>query len=114
MATTRRTVWNGTIDRRPALRPRCAGVADVVAAVNFARDRDLLWRSTAAATAPLAALSDGGLMIDLSPMKSIRVDPAARTARAEPGVLWSELDRETQVFGLATMGGSSRTPASPA
>ena len=51
------------------------------------------------------ALCDGGLVIDLSPMKGIRVDPAARTARAEAGVLWGELDRETQLFGLATVGG---------
>ena len=101
-----RSIWNGAIDRRPAGIARCAGVADVVAAVRYARERDL----------PVAvrsgghgvgghALCDGGLVIDLSPMKGIRVDPAARTARAEAGVLWGELDRETQLFGLATVGG---------
>jgi FAD/FMN-containing dehydrogenase len=101
-----RAIWNGAIDRRPACVARCTGVADVVAAVRFARARDL----------PVAvrsgghgvgghALCDGGLVIDLSPMKGIRVDPAARTARAEAGVLWGELDRETQLCGLATVGG---------
>ena len=101
-----RRIWNGAIDRRPACVVRCSGVADVVEAVRFARERDL----------PLAvrsgghgvgghAVCDGGLAIDLSPMKGIRVDPAARTARAEAGVLWGELDRETQLHGLATVGG---------
>jgi FAD/FMN-containing dehydrogenase len=101
-----RAIWNGAIDRRPACIARCSGVADVVAAVSFAREREL----------PVAvrsgghgvgghALCDGGLVVDLSQMKGIRVDPAARTARAEAGVLWGELDRETQVHGLATVGG---------
>jgi FAD/FMN-containing dehydrogenase len=101
-----RAIWNGAIDRRPACIARCTGVADVVAAVRFARERDL----------PVAvrsgghgvgghALCEGGLVIDLSPMKGIRVDPVARTARAEAGVLWGELDRETQLHGLATVGG---------
>jgi FAD/FMN-containing dehydrogenase len=101
-----RAIWNGAIDRRPAGIARCTGVADVVAAVGFARERDL----------PVAvrsgghgvgghALCDDGLVIDFSPMKGIRIDPLARTARAEAGVLWGELDRETQLFGLATVGG---------
>ena len=101
-----RAIWNGAIDRRPAWIARCTGVADVVAAVRFARERDLLVavRSGGHGVGGFA-LSDGGLVIDLSPMKGIHVVPQARTARAEAGVLWGELDRETQLFGLATVGG---------
>jgi FAD/FMN-containing dehydrogenase len=101
-----RAIWNGAIDRRPACIARCAGVADVVAAVRFARARDLLVAVRSGGHGVGGhALCDGGLVIDLSPMKGIRVDPAARTARAEAGVLWGELDRETQLHGLATVGG---------
>ena len=101
-----RRIWNGAIDRRPAAVARCAGVADVVAAVRYARERDLLAAVRSGGHGVGGhALCDGGLVIDLSPMKGIRVDPAARTARAEAGVLWGELDRETQLFGLATVGG---------
>jgi FAD/FMN-containing dehydrogenase len=101
-----RSIWNGAIDRRPAWVARCTGVADVVAAVDFARERDLLVAVRSGGHGVGGhALCDGGLVIDLSPMKGIRVDPAARTARAEAGVLWGELDRETQLFGLATVGG---------
>jgi FAD/FMN-containing dehydrogenase len=101
-----RAIWNGEIDRRPACIARCTGVADVVAAVRFARERDLLVAVRSGGHGVGGhALCDGGLVIDLSPMKGIRVDPATRTARAEAGVLWGELDRETQLFGLATVGG---------
>lgn len=101
-----RAIWNGAIDRRPALVARCTGVADVVAAVRVARERDLLVAVRSGGHGVGGhALCDGGLVIDLSPMKGIRVDPAARTARAEAGVLWGELDRETQLHGLATVGG---------
>jgi FAD/FMN-containing dehydrogenase len=101
-----RSIWNGAIDRRPACIARCTGVADVVAAVRFARERDLLVAVRSGGHGVGGhALCDGGLVIDLSPMKGIRVDPRARTARAEAGVLWGELDRETQLFGLATVGG---------
>jgi FAD/FMN-containing dehydrogenase len=101
-----RAIWNGAIDRRPACVARCAGVADVVAAVRFARERDLLVAVRSGGHGVAGhAICDGGLVIDLSPMKGIRVDPAARTARAEAGVLWGELDRETQLHGLATVGG---------
>ena len=101
-----RSIWNGAIDRRPACIARCTGVADVVAAVRFARERDLLVGVRSGGHGVGGhALCDGGLVIDLSPMKGIRVDPATRTARAEAGVLWGELDRETQHFGLATVGG---------
>src|SRR5512145_2403415 len=101
-----RRIWNGAIDRHPACIARCTGVADVVAAVRFARERDLsvAVRSGGHGVAG-QAVCDGGLVIDLSPMKGIRVDPQARTARAQAGVLWGELDRETQLHGLATVGG---------
>jgi FAD/FMN-containing dehydrogenase len=101
-----RALWNGAIDRRPACIARCTGVADVVAAVRFARERGLLVAVRAGGHGVGGhAVCDGGLVIDVSPMKGIRVDPAARTARAEAGVLWGELDRETQAHGLATVGG---------
>ena len=98
-----RKVWNGAIDKRPALIACCAGVADVVGCVNFARDHDLLV-SVRGGGHNIAgnAVCDGGLTIDLSKMKGIRVDPARRTARAEPGLKLGEFDRETQAFGLAT------------
>jgi FAD/FMN-containing dehydrogenase len=101
-----RRVWNGMIDRHPALIARCAGASDVIRSVQFARERDL----------PLAvrggghnvagnASCDGGLVIDLSRMRGIRVDPAHSSVRVEGGVTWGELDRETQAFGMATTGG---------
>jgi FAD/FMN-containing dehydrogenase len=101
-----RRIWNGAIDRRPACIARCTNVADVVAAVRFAREHELLVAVRGGGHGVAGhAVCDGGLVIDLSPMKGIRVDPATRTARAEAGVLWGELDRETQLFGLATVGG---------
>jgi FAD/FMN-containing dehydrogenase len=101
-----RRIWNGAIDRRPACIARCTGMADVVAAVRFARERDLLVAVRSGGHGVAGhAVCDGGLMIDLSPMKGVRVDPEARTARAQAGVLWGELDRETQLHGLATVGG---------
>jgi FAD/FMN-containing dehydrogenase len=101
-----RSIWNGAIDRRPACIARCTGVADVVAAVGFARQRELLVAVRSGGHGVGGhALCDRGLVIDLSPMKGIRVDPATCTARAEAGVLWGELDRETQLHGLATVGG---------
>jgi FAD/FMN-containing dehydrogenase len=101
-----RRIWNGAIDRRPACIARCTGVADVAAAVRFARERDLQVAVRSGGHGVGGhSLCDGGLVIDLSPMKGIRVDPVARTAWAEAGVLWGELDRETQLFGLATVGG---------
>jgi FAD/FMN-containing dehydrogenase len=103
---TARSIWNGAIDRHPAGIARCTGVADVVAAVRFARARDLVVAVRSGGHGVGGhALCDDGLVIDLSPVKGIRVDPATRSARAEAGVLWGELDRETQHFGLATVGG---------
>src|SRR5919112_262048 len=101
-----RRVWNGSIDRCPALIARCAGADDVATAVRFARERDLLVSVRGGGHAVSGhAVCDGGLMIDLSLMKAIRVDPVGRTVRASGGVLWSDLDRATQPFGLATTGG---------
>jgi hypothetical protein len=103
-----RKVWNGMFDRRPALIAQCAGAADVMSTVNFARD-NRLQVAVRGGGHNYAGLSvcDGGLVIDLSPMKAIRVDPAARTARAQSGVKWIEFDHETQAFGLATNGGTA-------
>ena len=102
-----RRVWNGNIDRRPALIVRCTGVADVQRAVEFARGRGLRVSVRGGGhSAPGYGTNDGGLVIDMSPMKGIRVDPQRRTVRAEGGVLWRELDHETQAFGLATTGGT--------
>jgi FAD/FMN-containing dehydrogenase len=102
-----RRVWNGNIDRRPALIARCTGVADVQRAVEFAHQHGLRVSVRGGGhSAPGYGTNDGGLVIDMSPMKGIRVDPQRRTVRAEGGVLWRELDRETQVFGLATTGGT--------
>ncbi len=102
----RRRVHNGLIDRRPAAIACCQGVADVVDAVRLARDLGLevSVRGGGHNVAGRATI-DGGLMIDLSPMKGIHVDVAARTVRAQGGVLWRELNRETQLHGLATTGG---------
>jgi FAD/FMN-containing dehydrogenase len=101
-----RSVWNGAIDRRPAVVVRCAGTADVIAAVQFARSQDLVVavRGGGHNVAGFGTC-DGGLVVDLSPMKGIRVDPAGRTVQAQGGVVWGELDHETQAFGLATTGG---------
>jgi FAD/FMN-containing dehydrogenase len=101
-----RKVWNGMIDRRPALIARCVGVADVMAAVRFARTHELLVSVRGGGhNISGSAVCEGGLMIDLSPMKSVRVDPIGRTARAEAGLTWGEYNRETQAFGLASTGG---------
>jgi FAD/FMN-containing dehydrogenase len=101
-----RKIYNGMIDHRPAIIARCAGVADVIDAVNFARSNDLLVSVRGGGhNVSGNALCDGGLMIDLSAMKSVRVDPEGKSARAEPGVTWREFDHETQAFGLATTGG---------
>jgi FAD/FMN-containing dehydrogenase len=101
-----RIVWNGMIDRRPALIARCAGAADVMAAVRFARTHGILVSVKGGGHNITGnAVCDGGLMIDLSSMKSVRVDLAKQTARAEGGLNWGEFNRETQAFGLATTGG---------
>jgi FAD binding domain/Berberine and berberine like len=101
-----RTIDNAMIDRRPALIARCAGLADVVTAVRFGRTHGVPVSVRGGGHNVAGnAVCDGGLMIDLSPMKGVRVDPIARTVRAEPGLTWGEFDSETQAFGLATTGG---------
>jgi hypothetical protein len=101
-----RRVWNGSIDRFPALIARCAGVADVIAAVRFAREAGLPVAIRGGGHSfPGLSVWDGAMVIDLGPMKGIRVDPDKRTARVQAGVLLGELDRETQAFGLAAPSG---------
>lgn len=101
-----RTIWNGSADRRPGLIARCTGVDDVRAAVRFARTHDLLTAVRGGGhSIPGHSVCEGGLMIDLSLMKGVRVDARRRTARARPGVKWGEFDRETAVHRLATPGG---------
>jgi FAD/FMN-containing dehydrogenase len=101
-----RKVFNGMIDRRPAMIVQCAGVADVIAAVHFARQTDLLVAVRGGGHNVTGnAVCDDGLVIDLSAMKSVRVDPWNRTARAEGGATWGVFDHETQAFDLATTGG---------
>jgi FAD/FMN-containing dehydrogenase len=102
-----RKVWNGAFDRRPALIARCAGTADVSQSVKFAQAHNLLVAVRGGGHSMSGqSVCDGGLMIDLSPMKSVRVDPMAKTARVEPGVLLGQFDREAQAFGLATTAGT--------
>jgi FAD/FMN-containing dehydrogenase len=105
-----RRIWNGMIDKRPALIARCTGVADVATAVDFARETGLLLAVRGGGhNVAVSAVCDDGIVIDLSRLKGVHVDPAARTARAQPGVTWGEFDRETQHFGLATTGGEVST-----
>ena len=101
-----RTVWNGSIDRRPALIARCAGVADVRSAVRFSREHGLLVAVRGGGHSfPGYSVCDDGMVLDLSLMRGVRVDPEARTAHVQAGVLLGELDRETQAFGLAVTAG---------
>jgi len=103
---TARHVWNGMIDKYPALIVRCAGVADVMTVVRFAREHELEVAIRGGGHNVAGnGTCEGGLVIDLSAMKGIRVDSASRTARAEPGLTWKEFDHETQALGLATTGG---------
>lgn len=101
-----RQVFNGMIDKRPAMIVRCAGASDVIQGVNFARTHDLLLsvRSGGHSVAG-KAVCDDGVMLDLSPMKGIRVDPVGQSAEAQPGLTLGEFDHETQAFGLATTTG---------
>ena len=102
-----RRVWNGAIDRRPALIARCAGADDVLQALRFARERELPIAVRGGGHSVVGhSVCDGGVMIDLSHMKAVSVDPAARVARAAAGLTWSELDLATQRHGLATTGGT--------
>ena len=101
-----RLIWNGSIDRRPGLIARCAGVADVISAVRVAREHEqLVAVRSGGHSYPGLCVCDRGMVIDLGQMKGIRVDPEARTARAQAGVLLGDLDREAQAFGLAVPAG---------
>ncbi len=102
-----RSIWNGMIDKRPALIARCLGAADVRNAVDFARSHDLLVAVRAGGHGISGkAVCDGGIMIDVSPMRGVRVDPMAKTARVQGGSLLGDLDHESQAFGLATTTGT--------
>ncbi|MGA7106041.1 MAG: FAD-binding oxidoreductase, partial [Candidatus Deferrimicrobiaceae bacterium] len=105
-----RTVWNAMIDRRPALVVHCAGVNDIKRAVDFARTHGLM-TSVKGAGHNIAgsAVCEGGLLIDLSGMRSVRVDPEARVAHVEPGATLGDFDAEAQAFGLATPLGINST-----
>jgi hypothetical protein len=101
-----RRVYNADIDRRPLAIIQCAGVADVVHAVDYARENKLLIAVRGGGhSAPGFGTCDGGLVIDLSRMRSVRVDPERRTAMVEGGCTWGDVDRATHAFGLATPGG---------
>ncbi|RWD65091.1 MAG: FAD-binding oxidoreductase [Mesorhizobium sp.] len=101
-----RAVWNGAIDRRPRLVARCTGTADTVAAVRFARDHDLeIAIRGGGHNVAGTAVCDDGIVIDLSAMRGVRVDPTNRRAWAQGGALWGDVDHETQAYGLATTGG---------
>src|SRR4051812_18943989 len=105
-----RAVWNGMFDRRPAVIARCAGVAGVIQAVEVARANAMEVAVRGGShSANGYGTCDDGLVIDLSPMKGIRVDPESHTVRAEAGLTWGEFDRETQAFGLAVTGGRFST-----
>ena len=101
-----RAIWNGLIDRRPALIVQCTGAADVVDAVNFSREHDLpLSIKAGGHNVAGNAVNDGGLVIDLSVMRGVRVEPSTQTVRVQAGATLGDLDRETQLFGLAVPAG---------
>jgi hypothetical protein len=105
-----RKVWNGMIDKYPALIVRASGTADVAATVRFARENDILLtvRGNGHNVAG-NAIADGALMLDLSAMRAVQVDPVGRIARVQPGADWGDLDHETQLHGLVTPGGQVST-----
>jgi FAD/FMN-containing dehydrogenase len=101
-----RSIWNGLIDRHPALIVQCSGAADVVDAVNFAREQGLTLSIKAGGHNVAGnAVNDDGIVLDLSQMRGVRVDPASQTVHVQGGATWGDLDRETQLFGLAVPGG---------
>jgi len=101
-----RSIWNGLIDRRPALIVQCSGAADVVDAVNFAREQGLTLSIKAGGHNVAGnAVNDDGIVLDLSQLRGVHVDPALQTVRVQGGATWGDLDRETQLFGLAVPGG---------
>jgi hypothetical protein len=110
-----RQVWNAMVDRKPGVIARCADASDVQTVVDFARDLNALLSVRGGGhNIAGSAVNDGGIVIDLSLMKSVQVDPVARTARVAPGVTLGELDRETQAFGLIRQRASIRPRGLPA
>ena len=106
----RRALWNGMIDKRPSAIVRCAGTADVISTVKFARSNDLAVTVRGGGhNVAGKALRNGALAIDLSLMKGLRVDPKAKSARAQAGITWGEFDRETVSFDLVSTGGTVST-----
>lgn len=107
---TARTLWNAMVDKRPAMIVKCAGTADVIHAVKFAKENQLLVAVKGAGHNIAGnAMCDGGLVVDLSSMKSVHVDPVTKRARTEPGATLRDFDHETQAFGLATPLGINST-----
>ena len=103
---TARAVWNGAVDRRPRLIARCSGSTDVASAVRFARAHDLeIAVRGGGHNVAGTAVCDDGIVIDLSTMRSVSVDPTSRTAVVQGGALWGDVDHQTQAHGLATTGG---------
>src|SRR5215210_1009142 len=101
-----RRVYNAMIDKRPVLIARCVDVADVIAAVTFAREQGLLLAVRGGGhNAGGLGICDGGLVVDLSPMRGVRVDPAARTVLAQGGCQWGDVDHAAHPFGLAVPSG---------
>ena len=101
-----RAVWNASVDRRPRVIARCTGAADAAAAVRFARQHDLeIAVRGGGHNVGGTGICDDGLVVDLSAMRAVRVDPADRTAWVQGGALWGDVDHETQAHGLATTGG---------
>ena len=101
-----RSIWNGAHDKKPALIIRCHGVSDVLHGVEFARSEGLAIAVRGGGhSIPGFSTSDGGLVLDLSRMNAVRVDPDRRTITAQAGCLWSDVDAEAQAFGLALTGG---------
>jgi len=110
-----RAIWNGLIDRQPALIVQCTGAADVVDAVNFARERGLLLSVKGGGHNVAGnAVNDGGLVIDLSQMRGIHVEPSTQTVRAQGGALWGDCAGRPNCSGSPSRAGSSRPRASPA
>ena len=101
-----RTIYNAMIDKKPALIVKCSNVADVIACVNFAREHDLLTSILGGGhNGPGLALAEDGMVIDLSEMTGIRVNPSGKTVQAEAGCTWGDVDHATHAFGLATVSG---------
>src|SRR6478609_7529582 len=101
-----RNIWNGAHDRHPAVIAKCAGVADVLRTIEFARSEGLpLSVRGGGHSIPGFSTNDGGVVLDLSPMKGVQVDPVRRRVTAQAGCVWKDLDVETQQFGLALTGG---------